>query len=258
MFKDVGMASLIFNLVSFLKVPSLNPIMFLYYLYSSSSEESSLQSTVTYTLFKFDVDIIKKEVEFPREVISPVPEGIHWSRLRNYLPPCFHHGYISFNHNKLVGVYCFTDQEACSKLGDKSSLLLNRVMDRKRQKGSYVQLPSIGGLRAAEVFEGGTTYDHIHVALDESDEELRVSVKAPRSERIAYTLPSEEMRTGYLVDHLRSFIQVNNLPLVVNPNLGIVQKVSVFSGGGDVSIRSIYGCVVIGGTDMTVMHAFLC
>ena len=96
------------------------------------------------------------------------------------------------------------------------------------------------------------------MTLDKSDEELRVSVKAPRSERIAYTPPSEEMRTGYLVDHLRSFIQVDNLPLVVNPNLGIVQKVSVFSGGGDVSIRSIHGCVVIGGTDMTVIHAFLC
>ena len=199
-----------------------------------------------------DIIHVKKEVEFPLDLMTLLPEEVTSSRLKNYLPSCFRHGKIAFDHEKSIGVYCFLAQEACFSLGDNSILLLDRLQDRKRQKDGYVQLPSNGQLRAAEVYEGGTTYNAIDVKLDDSDGKLHVHMDIPREARISYTPPTEEIRTGHLVQHLRWFIEDKKLPLVVNPTRGIVKKVSVFSGGGDVSITSSHGCVVIGGTDMAM------
>ena len=144
----------------------------------------------------------------------------------------------------------FEEQQACStKNGTYSTKLWSTMIDRKRKPGGFVSLSDVGTLRAAEVYDGGSHYKYCKVKCSSSGNNTKqISyTDVPESERPSTPL-SEKETTANLVDHLQHYFTKEGIRLeVATPEKNIsYSKLCRFSGGGDVTIISCNGPIVIG------------
>lgn len=190
--------------------------------------------------------MIKHEISLPAYLIKSLPEIVRSHRLKKYLPSSFSHGKILFCHEKQLAFYYFLNQEACSSLGRTSSSLHDRLIDQKND--GYVILPDADTLRAAEVYDGGEKYGSSYVRIDNASGRMHMTCDMISELGRAHTPPNELSRTNTLTKHLQEFIQEKGLPLTLEPVHKVSQHLCIFSGGGDLSVISSNGCVVIGGT----------
>ena len=198
-----------------------------------------------YTLFRFGVNIEKHEISFPIDFVQALPPTVSSHRIKEYLP-FSSHDEIFFCHDKRLAFCCFQDQEAFSSLGRHLQKLKDTLIDRARPW--YVELPDAGTLRAAEVFDGGEEYCDTDVQMEVASNKVCFSYDLIANPWRPRTPPGEKERTEELVRHLQKFITEKNLPLTLEPPAHSSKSLCIFSGGGDVTIMSSTGCVVIGGT----------
>lgn len=136
------------------------------------SVQDSTTSTITYTLFKFDVNVEREQFNLPLDFAKSLPSRVvEYSCLRPYLM-----GKVFIDSEKCVAFHCFDDdQEACSSCGRCSNKLMRSMKDRKKS-GGYVVLPNNLKLRTAEVFDGGLHYEHTDVQCAEDGEQAYLQV----------------------------------------------------------------------------------
>ena len=170
--------------------------------------------------------------------------------IQSYLPSSFSRREKFFmSHEKLVAFKIFEKPEACSTRGGRYSFKLRESMiNRRRKPSGYVSLPELGTLRAAEVYDGGSHYKNRKVMCSSSHGTVQLSYEEPPMPVRPSTPLSEKERTANLVDHLQQYFEKEGIPLEV-----VTQKKDVsysnlcrFSGGGDVTLISRNGPLVIG------------